>query len=216
MLIAAVVVVAIVKPWGDVGLGGAGLADQAAPTTRPADAARRTAAPTPAEPDAADRLAEVCLAPSGWRVMATERWRDETVRSWRAVEPSTASGPLDPSIEFTPVAAEALPALGYCAPIDGPDRPPADARGSVYVLRDGGADERAVTRVAPLDDVSGGAAWFGWDRGASDGAFSLTWPVGRYVIRVGTADGRYARWIGVEVLRPFLERSAPSPSTLPG
>ena len=39
--------------------------------------------------------------------------------------------------------------------------------------------------------------------------------LGRYVIRVGTPDDRYSRWIGVEIVRPFLERSSPSPTTLP-
>lgn len=211
LLIAAIVSVAVVKPWGDIGIGDAIMAF-ATPTARPQPPGPR---PTPAPPDAADRLAEVCLAPSGWRVLATERWHDARIRSWRAIEPSTASGPLDPSIAFTPVAAEAVPVLGYCAPVSGPDRPPADARGDVFALIDGASEEVRVTRFAPVDDVSGGAAWSGWGRGASGGAFSLTWPLGRYVFRVGTHDGRYERWIGVEVLRPFLERSEPSPSTIP-
>jgi hypothetical protein len=211
LLIAALVIVAVVKPWGELGPS-PGFAPVATPT--PASAADRTRR-TPAAPDAGDRLAQVCLDPAGWRIIATERWHDDSIRSWRAVDASMAYGPLDPAIRFTPVAAEAVPVLGYCAPISGPDRPPDDARGSVFAIGDGTSEQVRVRRLAPTDDVSGGAAWSGWGRGSSGGAFSLTWPLGRYVIEVGTPDGRYARWIGVEILRPFLERSSPSPSTLP-
>ncbi|HEX5013375.1 MAG TPA: hypothetical protein VFV72_04375 [Candidatus Limnocylindrales bacterium] len=209
-LIGVLLIVAVVKPWGDDGAG-PGSIGRATPSPRPADGAPRT----PAPPDAADRLAEVCLNPSGWRIIATERWDDDAIRSWRAVEASTASNPLDPDISFTRVAAEAVPVVGYCAPISGPDRPPEDARGSVFSVADGTSSRLRVTRLAPIDDVAGGAAWLGFGRGASGGAASPTWPLGRYAIRVGTSDGRYERWLGIEILRPFLERSAPTPTTLP-
>src|SRR5262245_3790768 len=151
-LIAALIGVAIIKPWGGVGVGPDAFADPASTRPPARGTPRPTATPGPARL-AADRLAKVCLNPSGWRIAATERWGDQSIRSWRAVEPSKAWDPRASAISFAPVAAEALPLLGYCAPISGPDRPPDDARGSILTVRADGAaadlgEVRAV-RFAP-------------------------------------------------------------------
>jgi hypothetical protein len=208
-LIAAILAVAIVKPWDESNSGGFTPAAMATPSPAPA---HPTPSPQASQRGAEDRLAEVCLEPSGWRILATEVWRDQVIRSWRATEPSVADGPLDPAIAFAPVAAEAVPILGYCAPISGPDEPPQDARGSVFAIQpDGGVRELDLERSVPPDDVSGGAGWVGPAEGepafgAAGGKPGRTWPVARYVIRIATTDGRYERWIGVEILRPFVER----------
>jgi hypothetical protein len=146
-------------------------------------------------------------------VAATERWDIGQIRSWRAVDAVAASGPLDPSIPVVPVVGQSVPALGYCAPIGGRDRPPPDARGSILrIAEDGEVSPVEVRRLDPPDETSGGAIWAGPSLVAVNGLSSATWPVGRYVIRIATPDGRYERWIGLEVLRPLLERADPSPS----
>lgn len=213
ILIAVLLAGAIAKPWDQPGSEAPRPVGVAVPSPSSSPLhARATPRPTPAPPSADDRLAEVCLEPSGWRILATEVWRDQVVRSWRAVEPAVAAGPLDPAVTFTPIVAQLVPILGFCAPISGPDQPPKDARGSVQVIEPGGdVTELYLERSVPPADVSGGARWVGPADGAPafgapGGKPGRTWPVGRYVIRVATPDGRYERWIGVEILRPFLER----------
>ena len=206
MLIA--VSTAIIKPW-DFG------AERAVATPRPASAA--TPRPTRAPPPSIDRLAAVCLRPFGWRIVATERWRDRTVRSWKAIEPVEATGPDDPSIPTVIVAGDSVPALGWCSPVDGLEQPPTDARATVFAVDASGVARRVTVRqLAPSDVSSGGATWAPPGPGALGAVASETWPVGRYVIRVATPDGSYERWLGADVLRPARERSLPSPAVSPG
>jgi hypothetical protein len=205
-----VVIVALVKPWGAV----VPVGPAAAPTPQPATASSQPTGP-PAR--VVDALSRACLEPSGWRVAATERWKAGPVRSWRAVEAVVASGPLDPRIPIVPVVGQSVPAVGFCAPVVGRDRPPRDARGSILrIAEDGEVSLVDVRRLTPPDDTSGGAIWAGPALVSVNGIASATWPVGRYVIRVATPDDRYERWIGLEILRPMLERADPSPSATIG
>jgi len=58
--------------------------------------------------DAADAVvSSFCLEPRLWLVASVERWRDQRISVWRAVEPATsASGPDDPTIPIVSFVTE--------------------------------------------------------------------------------------------------------------
>jgi hypothetical protein len=147
---AALIVVAIVKPWG--------LAEPAA--VAPVRTALAVTAPV-ATPVAtidlsADGLAApICLGTGGWRVASREVWRNQDVRVWRAIEPVLdAAGPLDPAIPSVLVVAVTLPALGWCAPSYGDGRPVGPASVTAWHVRDGVAFEIVLRQIGPASGVS--------------------------------------------------------------
>ena len=131
------VVLAIAKPWTGAGVGAT---DPAAPAPRPAAAgAIVTPVPLSSVEPAEALAAELCLAPSGWRMFSTERWSDRLVRSWVGVIPLTgASGPEDSRIPFIDESSLASSTSGYCSPISGPERPASgDATTTIFRLVSG-------------------------------------------------------------------------------
>jgi hypothetical protein len=130
-LLAAFVVIAVVKPWGGGGPSRAALApDQVAPAE---------VTPEPTEDRSATGLAmPVCLGTGAWRVATLETWRERDVRVWRAIEPITeATGPLDPAIPGVPVVADLLSGLGWCAPAFGDDEPVGPATVRAWIISGG-------------------------------------------------------------------------------
>lgn len=216
---AVLVVVALVKPWGlpaSVNLPGA--APQRSPSASP------TPAPT-ATPVTADTLvAPFCFRPSGWRVFAAERWSDRDVRSWRSAETrANATGPGDPRIPVTPLASHWIMSLGYCAPVEGPERPGAAAAVTVYRILDGAdAELLALRRLQPSLRASPLGAVYAPP--ASPGGTAPTvgpgsgWQDGTYIFRIGdsASDGQ-ARWLGVriEILPPPARLTDTNPGSGP-
>jgi hypothetical protein len=197
------IALAVLKPWG--GADGPGTNRRVVPP-RPTPSPRAT---TAAEAEEAI-VAETCLSSTGWRIATVERWGDRTIRSWRAAEPVTASGPTDPAILPVPTAARAVLALGYCAPVSG-DRPAESATVAVWRLRPDTGAERlyGLSRFAPPVASSLGALWVPpGERLGSRGRREpgLAWPPGTYVIRVGPAEGGSGgrdgdeRWLAAEIL----------------
>ena len=132
--------------------------------------------------------------------MAVDVWPNGRVQVWNAVTPVVASGPADPRIPFTPNVAEAVLALGYCAPAVGPDRPPANLSASVWrssaVARPVAI---GVVDITPPGIPPGLAGLYTALPGANG---STAWPPGQYVVELDgeRADGRpYARWFGIAV-----------------
>jgi hypothetical protein len=154
-VVAVLVALAILKPWG----AGSPAA------TLPLLAVAPTAAaimPAPTEDRTADGLAApICLGSEGWRIASLERWRAEDVRVWRAIEPiADASGPLDPAIPAVPIVAVELTSLGWCAPTSGLGRPTGPAQVTAWSVRDGSAAELRIRQVLPIEGVTPIAALY--------------------------------------------------------
>jgi hypothetical protein len=157
-------------------------------------------------PDTAGSLVALfCLDPYSWRIATIERWRDQTIRVWRAIDPvARASGPDDPRIPIFPVVSEGVTELGWCAPVVGPDRPVGVATITVWRRTPEGSVAIRVTstRATGVGSSFGGLYLPpGNEDGNGDGDASV-WPDGGYVFRYREPDGR-ERWFAVEVeLRP--------------
>jgi hypothetical protein len=147
--LAALIVVAIVKPWG---------VDEPAAVApvRPLITAMATEAPVPTIDLSADGVAaSFCLGPGSWRVASLETWRTQDVRVWRAIEPVLdATGPLDPAIPSVPIVAVTLAALGWCAPAYGDGRPAGPAFVTAWHVRDGMATALGLRQVRPASGTS--------------------------------------------------------------
>ena len=219
-ILLVVIVVLAIRPWGD---------DQSRPAVGPVppgegQAVDRTALPegsigsepTPAEAGLGVR--ETCGSPSGWRAATRQEWagRSTPIRSWIAIEPVTASNPLDPAIPFAPVATWIVTAIGYCAPVAEASRPPAVALASLWAIRNGQATPLSLRPLEPASPDALGGLWgrppeVDDDPGSSPSATgSDAWPPGRYVIEVATMGGAYRQWLGIEVLDLALLRASPS------
>jgi hypothetical protein len=191
-LTGAVVLLAFYKPW-DTGSKSGSLSGFLPELETP------TVSPTPRPTTELDVVAGFCLEPSGWRVYSSERWGGQGVRSWTAVTPiGSATGPTDPRIPVIPVVSQAVLALGFCAPVSGPGRPPADAINHLYRLTEVTLAGKKAThaelltpvRVEPVERPSYLGAAYAPGAGAG-------WADGVYIVQVdGTA---YARWFGIQV-----------------
>ena len=225
VVLLAVIVVLAIRPWGgeamppdgsDQGRASPGQAGE--PTEAPDPSLAE--APTPGPPDDVAALVETCGSPSGWRAATLQAWagRSQPIRSWIAVTPVEASGPLDPVIPFAPVATGIVTAIGYCAPLDEATRPPAVARASLWAIRDG---RETPLSLIPLEPDSPDALGGLWSRpGEVTGGETSpgVWPPGRYVVEVASPGGEYRRWLGIEIADLALLRaspSAPAPSGSP-
>lgn len=158
-LIAAVLIVlafavGLVRPWDWLsgsadGVSPSSSATAAAVIGSPQDAtARPQPTPTPVpEIDAA--AAAVCDYPQSWRTATIQDWAGRRARVWTAVDAVEAQGPLDPAIAFTIVGGSRFTAIGWCAPVDDPTRPPDDAVATLYRISAGKAVELPVTLLEP-------------------------------------------------------------------
>ena len=95
-----------------------------------------------------------CAQPSQWRSSTIQDWAGRTARVWTAVDVVEASGPDDPAIPFEPVVAASVTAIGWCAPVDGPERPPDVLVATLYRVQDG------VARAVPYDRLEPAGAGF--------------------------------------------------------
>ena len=171
------------------GNGGAGATPALIPSQSPAPGSDAAAALT-------------CAYPQSWRSATLQDWAGRRAHVWTAVDAVTASGPLDPGIPFQPVVGDRFTALGWCAPVIGPDRPPLDARGTLFRIDGGTATPEPYQRLQPDGPNALGELW------APAGA--ATWAPGRYLIEVATPAGTWARWIGLEL------RDGPAVAATPG
>jgi hypothetical protein len=178
-------------PAGGVAAGGSGTGDGvAAPSGEPAQAA-------------------TCGYPTGWRTAATSFWAGARARVWTAAVAVPATGPGDPSIPFHPIASDRVEAIGWCAPVSGPERPPLAAEATLFRLSDGVVTEVPVTRLEPAVPDALGELWAPRPPVAGEPA---QWAPGRYVIRLAVPSGRYARYLGLEVGLPVAPSPTPEPS----
>jgi hypothetical protein len=223
-LIVAAMLVGIVRPWdlvpgprsaarGDVAPSAGG------PVVGPAqDPTPAGTAPPPSamveDPYAA--LWTTCGSPSGWRAATIQQWagRAGPIRSWIAIEPVAATGPLDPGIPFAPVATDAVTAIGFCSPLADSARPPVSARATLWALAGGGARLVDPPLVEPAQPSALGGLW----QPPPELAVTLdgfdAWPAGRYVLEIRSPDGPFDRWLGIEI-EDLRARPTPAPSPGP-
>jgi hypothetical protein len=222
-LLLAAIAILLVKPWGGgtdrdaapSGSPGAAVATPLGPAAGGAAGAPTTPVATPVDPLAG--LVVTCGSPSGWRAATLQAWagRPAQIRSWIAIEPVEASGPLDPRIPFAPVATDRVTAIGYCAPLDELQRPPATAGAELWALRDGGALRLSLVLVEPASPNALGGLWLPGPEVPRGSGPAGAWPPGRYAIRVASPGGDYARWMGVEILDLGRLRPPSAPSASP-
>jgi hypothetical protein len=119
-----------------------------------------------------------------------------------------AAGPEDPAIPFEPIVAATVTAIGWCAPVDGVERPPQALVTALYRVRDGLAIPVGYDRLEPAAPDALGELWVPKPRGVGN---RPTWPMGRYVIELRSASGAYVRYLGLE-LSDRVVRAAPDPA----
>lgn len=234
VVVAVLLALAIVKPW-DWGGPGPRARASAVPAPTPTVAPRPTADLTPS-----GLAAGVCLGTGAWRVASLETWqlagrngvRRQEVRVWRALTPlPDATGPDDPAIPVVDVAAMEVDALGWCAPVVGPDAPAGPIVVTAFRLDRGGGDSlpNALRRIAPVNGETPFAALYQdatgdcpADLGSCSGrgrpASGTSWPAGWYVFRLDDQGGQRTLWFGVDVIllpRPSIGPPGPDPSLTP-
>jgi hypothetical protein len=192
-------VVLIAKPWPasepsePSGAAGGG---QRAPTSRAVIGAVPN--PSSARDDADVLVSLFCLDPRSWLIATVERWRDQRIRVWRALEPATsAGGPGDPTIPIVSVVSEGVTELGWCAPVIGDEKPAPPVDVTVWLRADGAASLLAVDSSRPVSEHSAlGELYRPPGRGPSSRA--AAWAAGTYVFRYREHDGR-VRWFAADV-----------------
>ena len=226
LLVAALVVAAfavgLVRPWDWLASGSEGTAG---PLERPGTVAGATRDPggpgDPAATTSADGSpgagseaayqAPTCAYPASWRTASLQLWAGREARVWSAAAATAADGPADPAIPFHLVASDVVEAIGWCAPVTGPERPPLAAVGSLYRVRGGSAVEVPFERLEPAAPSALGELW---EPPAGTDGRTPTWPAGRYVIRLATPSGGYERYLGLDVGVP-VRASAAAPTPVP-
>jgi hypothetical protein len=189
-LVAGALIVLGVKPWATEEHHDPSLSSVApaaiASTDAPQPSERRR---TPDEIVAAD-----CLSPSGWRIFTVERWQDQTLRIWWAIDPVVADDPTDPRIPILSIVAIDIPALGYCAPLFGPDRPLPGTVVRMWRMGPGdGIMEIRTARLQPPFETPLLALYAPPGSGGERLDPAATWPTGRYLFSTGN------RWFGVDL-----------------
>lgn len=216
--VAALVVVAVLKPWVAGGsaeptLGPAGLTATAAPAT-----------PVPTEDRTAEGLAsDFCLGAGAWQVASLEAWRTQDVRVWRAIEPAPyANGPLDPTIPTVPIVAVELTALGWCAPAFGQARPAGPATITAWFVREGTVTNLELHQVRPADGETELGALYVPLTSCPEQTMCAPllrepvpgpWVSGRVVFRYRDEGTGATAWLAADVeILPPAAAAAPSPS----
>jgi len=209
-LIAAAFLLGLLKPW-----------DLVAPPGDPTDSAGLPGAagvaltgspgalPTPPAPPTRQLT---CAFPLQWRSSTIQDWAGRTARVWTAVDAVRADGPDDPAIPFEPVVAASVTAIGWCAPIDGPDRPPLALTATLYRIQDGVAREVPYDRLEPGEPDALGELWLPRPLGVGNRPM---WPMGRYVIELRSDSGGYRRYLGLELTDRVIRDESPEPSESP-
>jgi hypothetical protein len=202
-LVVGAFLVGLVRPW-DWFTGGTATAPAPAGVVAEADRAAPSpyagvaGVPSPARPGdpEPEPAAPTCAYPTAWRTATIQMWAGVRARVWTAAEAVAATGADDPSIPFNRVASDAVEAIGWCAPVTGPDRPPLTAEATLFRLVGGVATEVVVDRLEPVARDALGELWRPQEQA---GGRRPLWAPGRYVIRLTAPSGGYERYLGMQV-----------------
>ena len=205
VVVLAITLLAVVKPWGDGTGPGAGSAPRtalgaASPTI--AASAGPTPLPTPVDP-----ASTFCLTPSGWRLTSLEVFDGQTIRVWQTIDPVQATGPTDPAVPEGLVVSTSVLAVGWCAPTAPDVRPAPPVTTRIWYVPASGTpvllDLRP--RLGPSD--------LGEDYPAPDvGAGTADWTPGRYVFAISEAAPGRSWWFAATVRR-YVAAGAPEAPT---
>ena len=198
--------VAVLKPWGgSAPARPTGLVQAPAPAAGDLSSPISNAAGPATVPggDIASRsedadVAKMCLNTESWLVASVEEEPGGTVRVWRALEPVTGLRPDDPSVPWVYVGSQGVTALGWCAPIDGPERPSGGTTVEAWSVSDGIARPISLQRVRPVSDSSALGGLYRPARAGTPVTATGLWSSGRYVFRVRSGNGP-AQVFGVDV-----------------
>jgi hypothetical protein len=190
--------VAIVKPWGSDGASPASPATASRALALAGWASVSVVATPVVDTASAERAVEsICFNPLSWRVATVERWRDQTIRVWRAIEPrAVASGPEDGRVPITPLVSEGVIELGWCAPVDDSVRMAGSAVVEVWRRTPTGAQPVTMSSQRPGPATSPYGALYG----APSAPVVTLWNDGTYVFHQRAPNGEES-WFGVEVER---------------
>jgi hypothetical protein len=189
--------VAILKPWGSAGAPAGSPAAANRPDGIAGGPAGATATATPDGYAAVGAVQSICFNPLSWRIATVERWRDQTIRVWRAIEPRTAAtGPEDGRVPITPLVSEGVIELGWCAPFDGTTPMAGNAVVEVWRRTSDGAQPVTMSSQRPGPDTSPYGALYG----APAAPVVTLWNDGTYVFHQRAPNGEES-WFGVEVER---------------
>ena len=204
VLIVLAFLVGVVRPWDlfdasgtDAGPGPTFAGSVEGDASAAVAPASPTSSPSTGPLTADQAAAEVCGYPQGWRSATIQHWAGRRAHVWTAVDVVEATGPTDPAIPFQVVAGEDFTAIGWCAPVEGEERPPLSATGRLYVIgADGTVTELPYARVDPSVPSALGELWAPGD---APGTGDASWPLGRYVIQLQTGSGDWQRWLGLDL-----------------
>jgi hypothetical protein len=115
-LIVGLIFIAVVKPWAFWSGGGgvSGGAEQGSGV--PGQASRSEPPPTIETPAPVDPNTMDCLSSDIEQLVAIERWPNNEVRSWIAVNEASAIGPLDSRISRVAMHSSHVIGIGVCSP----------------------------------------------------------------------------------------------------
>lgn len=183
-LVVALIVVALIKPWGDpsvrVALPASPIQAQVASSDTPVVHATPSADPALI----AAELGALCIAPPTWRLITMETSELGDSRTMYAIGAVTATGPGDASIPLTGVTAKELVAIGVCRP-SGLDTRPATAQfeARIWALGPDGRPVREATSIVDADLYAVGEAYYA----PATNPTPAPWSAGRYEVEIPNA-----------------------------
>jgi hypothetical protein len=140
VVVVALVVIAVLKPWGGGAPSRATSSGAAASPTAGGPAAIALAPSPPGRSPDPNSIS--CLRPIGWRLVTLQRSADRETRTWLVVTSAAATGPGDGTISVARLTENDVVGIGFCA----------DGRLSQA--------EAAATPPSPASDVAT-TAWAG-------------------------------------------------------
>jgi hypothetical protein len=222
-LIAAIIGLGLLKPWGNEPAASPALGPIAA---SPASAEGRTSRATPdgaglpfaihpaGSQDPPDDTSGPCYYGRAWRLFTTEPSDVGIVRTWYALAPVEAVGPTDSRISAIVIHSNTIDQLGYCSV-------PQSAQGAVVATSvwrlapgappvaiapepigpAGSATASGVIFTPPTTTLSSPAA------GSSAAGPVPSWSPAEYVFVVRLADSNTSEWFAVEIAQPPPSRA---------
>lgn len=195
--VVVLLVLLVLKPWG--------------PTPEQATAPGPVASVAPTA--AALSFADLPCTGRMWLIEADTRWAGQIVRSWILTDAVEATGPTDPNIRFVVVAAQQVLAIGYCPSYHDDQRP--HDRLTIYRLQPTVSTVITAPVQAPRETDAAADELFapmGTPGPSGQAPGIISWPPGRYVIRIDGVGG-YRRWLGLEIR--LISAGQPSPARSP-
>ncbi len=210
MLAAGAVAIAMAKPWSSptsvvpASLGTPGPSPSDVLTAAPVPGSGRApgTAQTGGVIDLAGGGTLDCYAPPGWRLVVDTTGDGRQVRTWLAVEPAPATGPLDPAVPATTIANGPVRGLGFCAPRTGTPDVASTAvwTASVWRIDGTGRGPARATRIAQIETDGGAGGLAPASAQPGSPGSPAAWPPGRYAIQFEARNAAVPDlWIGLDL-----------------